>query len=126
MPPTDRTGSHIDVASIVESILDRVDISAEAKAEIVALAKEWRILMGCRVNSIQTTADLTRILTRNQYREMNGFPQVAAFHFPPNNPKFEAELKRLQAEEKSFEIIFLQGHREEDTQIHSISVSSIY
>ena len=120
MPGPVREGARFDVASIVESILDRVELAPEKRAEIAGLASEWKIIHA-QITSIQTRDDYTRILVRSQF-QWQGKYDYATFLFPPNDTRFETELKRLHSEGLNFEIQYQQGRLEEDTQIFSIFV----
>lgn len=121
MPGPVREGAPFDVVSIVESILDRVELAPEKRAEIAGLASEWRMIVGAQITSIQTRDDYTRILVRSQF-QYQGKYEYATFLFPPNDARFETELKRLHSEGLTFEIQYQQGRLEEDTQIFSIFV----
>ena len=121
MPGPVRQGSPFDVTSIVESILENVELAAEKKAEIAGLASEWKWIISAQITSIHTRDDYTRILVRSQY-QWQGRYDYATFLFPPNDVRFETELKRLHSEGLNFEIQYQQGRLEEDTQIFSIFV----
>ena len=121
MPPPVREGSPFDARSIVESILDKVELAPEKRAEIAGLASEWKIIGSAQITSIQTRDDYTRILIRSVYEYQGGY-EFATFLFPPNDVRFETELKRLHSEGLTFSIQYQQGRLSEDTQIFSIFV----
>lgn len=124
MPDPIQMHAAIDVTAIVESVLTHSRIAREHWAPIVDSAKQFEILSG-RVRVVKITEGLTRIMVMNPYRFLQQI-QSADFHFPPNDPRFEEELKLAQFTGTTVEVQFFRGLSEAQNTITSVEVADYF
>lgn len=95
----------LDIASIVKSLAERTHLKVDDLTELIDLLRSLQTHFNCRVYSISMTATETRIKVILPIY-LQSFPQYAEFLFPPNDKRFEDELKRLESDDKEFELTF--------------------
>ena len=105
----------LDIELIVRSLAERTRLKLDDRTQLVDHSKTLEIHFTCRVYDILTSATDTRI-TVILPRYMLSYPQYAEFLFPPTDKRFEDELRRLESDDKQFELAFYRG-RSDDNEI---------